>query len=231
MKLKKERKTLLERAAGETKWHYLIQSLGELIFGIVLIALPQQRVSILCIAMGILLMIYGSINIYLFIVNDWTDVFGGQMIYGVVLTSIGLAFLTRQAEMILLTSVVFGILILIDSVIDLRRALLLREASRTHWYILLILALVTAVFGTLFLVFPELFGELLMIIMGVVLIYEAISTLVLLFVFGHLKDSLATAVHTNTDASETDTYPSTADAPGYADDSSFQPIKTDTNVL
>lgn len=233
MKLKKERKTLLERAAGETKWHYLIQSLGELILGIVLIALPQQRVSILCIAMGALLMIYGGINIYLFVVNNWTDVFGGQMIYGVILTAIGLAFLTRQDEMIMLTSVVFGILILIDSIIDLRRALLFREAKRPRWYILMILAFVTAVFGTLFIVRPELFGELLMIVIGVLLIYEAVSTLVLLFVIGHLKDNLATAAPTGpvSGDSETGTYTPAGDAAGYTDDSAFLPPETDTNVL
>lgn len=195
MKLKKERKaqkTLAERAARETKWHYLIQSLGELILGIVIIALPEQRTKILCIAMGILLMIYGAINIYLFIVNNWNEFFGDEMLYGVILTALGLAFLTRQEDMIKLTSVVFGILILIDSIIDLRRALLFRQFNRKLWYTLLILALLTAVFGTLFIVYPNLFGNIIMIFIGILLIYEAVSTFVLLFVISRLKDDLAT---------------------------------------
>lgn len=195
MKLKKERKaqkTLAERAARETKWHYLIQSLGELILGIVIIALPEQRTKILCIAMGILLMIYGAINIYLFIVNNWNEFFGDEMLYGVILTALGLAFLTRQEDMIKLTSVVFGILILIDSIIDLRRALLFRQFNLKLWYTLLILALLTAVFGTLFIVYPNLFGNIIMIFIGILLIYEAVSTFVLLFVISRLKDDLAT---------------------------------------
>ena len=193
MKIKKERKTLLERAAGEIKWHYLIQSLAELILGIVLIALPAQRVSILCIAMGVLLMIYGAINIYTFVINNWNDVFGDQMLYGVILTALGLAFLTRQNDMMMLTSVVFGILIIIDSIIDLRRALLFRRAAYKRWYILLILTLITATFGTLFIVLPDLFGDLLMIVIGILLIYEAVSTFVLLFIISRLKDNIATA--------------------------------------
>lgn len=204
MKLKKERKTLLERAAGEIKWHYLIQSLAELILGIVLIALPAQRVSILCIAMGILLMVYGAINIYTFVINNWNDVFGDQMLYGVILTALGLAFLTRPNDMMMLTSVVFGILIIIDSIIDMRRALLFRRAGYKRWYILLILTLITATFGTLFIVLPNLFGDLLMIVIGVLLIYEAVSTFVLLFIISRLKDNLATsapAAETAADAS------------------------------
>ncbi len=193
MKIKKERKTLLECAAGEIKWHYLIQSLGELILGIVLIALPSQRISILCIAMGILLMVYGGINIYTFVINNWNDIFGDQMLYGIILTALGLAFLTRRNDMMMLTSVVFGILIIIDSIIDLRRALLFRKASYKYWYILLILTLVTAVFGTLFIVRPDIFGEALMLVIGALLIYEAVSTFVLLFIISRLKDHLATS--------------------------------------
>ena len=193
MKIKKERKTLLERAVSEIKWHYLIQSLAELVLGIVLIALPEQRVSILCIAMGILLMVYGGINIYTFVINNWNDVFGDQMLYGVILTALGLAFLTRQNDMMMLTSVVFGILVIIDSIIDLRRALLFCQAGYKRWYILLILTLITAAFGTLFIVYPNLFGDFLMIVIGVLLIYEAVSTFVLLFIISRLKDSIATS--------------------------------------
>lgn len=212
MKIKKERKTLLERVSGETKWHYLIQSLAELVLGIVLIALPQQRVSILCIAMGILLMVYGGINIYLFVINNWNNLFGDEMLYGVILTALGLAFLTRQNDMFMLTSVVFGILILIDSILDLRRALLFREAKCQRWYILLILSLITAAFGTLFIVRPELFGDLLMIVIGVLLIYEAVSTFILLFIMGGLKNDLATSGSATSSAASASDSTTNADA-------------------
>lgn len=181
---------MLQRVSEEIKWHYLIQSIGELALGIVLIALPEQRTGILCIAMGILLMVYGLLNVYLFVVNHWNELFGDEMLYGIMLTALGLAFLTRRELMIELTTVVFGILILIDSVIDLRRALLLRKLQIRQWTILLVIGLITAVFGVLFIVYPNLFKTLLLIFVGVILIFEAVSTWVLLFIFARLRSDL-----------------------------------------
>lgn len=190
MKLKREPKPMLQRVSEEIKWHYLIQSIGELALGIVLIALPEQRTGILCIAMGILLMVYGLLNVYLFVVNHWNELFGDEMLYGIMLTALGLAFLTRRELMIELTTVVFGILILIDSVIDLRRALLLRKLNIRQWTVLLVIGLITAVFGVLFIVYPNLFKTLLLIFVGVILIFEAVSTWVLLFIFARLRSDL-----------------------------------------
>ena len=68
-----------------------------------------------------------------------------------------------------------GIIIIVDSIMDMKHSLTLRSLGMRKWWIPFIIAIVMIIFSLTTIFFTNIFGALLMIALGIALIYEGVS--------------------------------------------------------
>ena len=68
-----------------------------------------------------------------------------------------------------------GIIIIVDSIMDMKHSLTLRSLGMRKWWIPFIIAIVMIMFSLTTIFFTNIFGALLMIALGIALIYEGVS--------------------------------------------------------
>ena len=98
-------------------------------------------------------------------------------------------------------------MIIIHGLVDLQAALNIKRGGYEKWWVSLILALVTIVLGTLILVDPFSALDALLILIGIVLVFDGISDLYIILriskVFHEVKDAVEDA-RQEADAVETE---------------------------
>lgn len=167
----------LERAIQEFRWSYIITALAFLVLGVVMVIKPSLAMNALCYLVGAVLTVYGVFNIFSFLfARERTVTF--ELIVGVLTTAIGIFTLISPSSIMNILQLVLGLVIIIDSLLGLKRAFALRELESKGWKTMLILSVAAAVLGILFMVKKDLFGTVLFTIIGIVLTCQGISDLI-----------------------------------------------------
>ena len=73
--------------------------------------------------------------------------------------------------------IVLGLLIMVSSICGIKRAFTLKSYGFERWYLMLISAIVTLVLAVTIVLYPTLYGDMLMMAIGIVMIIEAVSDL------------------------------------------------------
>ena len=127
-----------------------------ILLGLMLVLVPNRSIRFLCGLLGTALMVTGLIYI------------------------LGLWLLSRPASVIVLIQFSFAAVLLFHGVIDLQSALSLMREGWPRWWIDLALAALTLVLGGVVLFNPFGTMEALTILIGLSLVYDGISDLVLI---------------------------------------------------
>ena len=145
--------------------------------GLVLLVKPELSASVLCTLVGLVLVICGVVNILQFLVyRDGTLYTGGRLIFGLVLTAVGIWITTRPELISVVIPRVIGVIICVHGFNDIRSAVTLHRNS-ARWGAALVLAVVTLVLGVVLVLNPfDAFATVVRII-GVFLLYDGISDL------------------------------------------------------
>ena len=93
----------------------------------------------------------------------------------------GLLFLLRPVIVASVLPVILGLFIVVDGLVNLKRALELRRMLYLRWTVPLVLSAVSAVLGLVIVFQPFLAAEALVMLIGAVLIYEGLSDLWTIF--------------------------------------------------
>lgn len=171
---KRDINLIIEDSANETKAILIFQSIVELILGFFLIFFPGISSKILCIIIGSLMAGYGIFDIISFITNSRPYSFRQGLFSGVLTTALGLAFIVQAEQLVNLLSIVLGILIIIESIVNLRRALLIKEMGFGYWYITLILSFLTFAAGLIIIVYPNLFVGFIFTLIGIIIVAQCV---------------------------------------------------------
>lgn len=146
--------------------------------GAVLLFWPELSTSVLCMALGLILVAGGLVCIFFVFLfhRDGSLYAAAHLVVGVVLAAAGGWLIARPALMAVTTVVrVIGVFLLYDGVSDLRNALTLRKSGSPRWSAALLLGLVTLVLGAVLVCNPfEAFATVARVI-GVFLIYDGVS--------------------------------------------------------
>ncbi len=165
------------------KVSYLLAAILYVALGLVLLVWPTLTKDIICLIFGLLLVAYGLITIISFLVHDSRlGAFRFELVLGVVATAAGILFLVRPEFVTAIIPVVLGVYIIIDSLLNLKRALDLREMLYERWWVVVLLSAVSAVLGVLIVLRPGLTADALIMLIGAVFIYTGLSDLWGLFV-------------------------------------------------
>lgn len=165
---------IIEESEQETKVPLIFQVVVELVIGIFLIIYRDMTTSILFIVVGALMVCYGVFDLIAFVTNNRPYSFRRGLTTGVLITIIGVAFIVQAEALQNLLAIIIGALILIESIVNCRRALIIKNLGADKWYILLIASLAVVVFSIFICIYPNLFGEVISLIMGIAVIFEAI---------------------------------------------------------
>lgn len=167
----------LERAIREFRWSYIITALAFLVLGIVMVVKPTLAMNALCYLVGIVLTVYGGFNIISFLMAK-ERIVTFELIVGIFTAAIGIFTLISPSSITNILQLVLGLVIIIDSLLGLKRAFALRDLDSRGWCAMLILSIAAAVLGILFMVKKDLLGTLLFTAIGLVLTYQGISDLI-----------------------------------------------------
>ena len=136
------------------KLSFLLAAVLYIILGLILLIWPGVSATVFCYAFGGILLIYGVVTIVSFFLRD-----------------------SRQGSFVF--ELFLGIVV--DGLVNLKRALELRRMLYLRWTVPLVLSAVSAVLGLVIVFQPFLAAEALVMLIGAVLIYEGLSDLWTIF--------------------------------------------------
>lgn len=171
-----------ERIKRNTPGSFIIASIVYIVLGVFMVMHPGKVENTLCIGFGVLLTIYGVINVISFFLNrNSDDNLFFELVFGVIAAAFGIYTLFNPTTVIKILLIIVGVIIIIDGAINLKRSFHLREFGVKKWYFYLLLSAISIVMGIITIVFREPLGEALVIVLGVTLIYQGITSLIILF--------------------------------------------------
>ncbi len=173
MREEKNISVIIEESEQETKVPLIFQVVVELVIGIFLIIYRDMTTNILFIVIGALMVCYGVFDLIAFITNNRPYSFRRGLTTGVLITIIGVAFIVQAEALKNLLAIIIGALILIESIVNCRRAFIVRNLGATKWYLLLISSAAVIVLSIFVCIYPNMFGEAISLIMGIAIIFEA----------------------------------------------------------
>ena len=168
---KHKEKTWLEATLREFRWSFVVTALAFAALGLVLMLWPDASMHVLCYLVGGALTLYGGFNVLNFVFSR-ERAFTFELVVGVLTAAIGI-FSIRD-----ILSIVLGLVVIIDSLVGIKRAFTLRDLELSSWWVRLLLSVAAAILGALFMVQKELFGRALLIVIGAVLLYQGLSDLI-----------------------------------------------------
>ena len=170
---------------------FIVASLAYIILGIFMVMHPGKVEVAICYAFGIILTIYGAINIISFFLNkDSDENLFLELVFGVIAAAFGIftLFSPNLIQNILLISI--GVIVIIDAIMNVKRSFHLKTLEMEKWWIFLIVSCISVLIGLMTIILRDALGGALIILLGINLIYEGIAGLVILFLVSHFKKKI-----------------------------------------
>ena len=170
------------------KISFLLAAVLYILLGVVLLVWPGTTAAVICYAFGGILVFYGAATILGFFLSR-AGGFVLELFLGIVAGALGIFFLVRPQVIISILPVALGLFILVDGLLNLKRAADLRRLEYSRWYVSLVLSLISLILG-LVVLHPYLAAEALVMVIGGVFIYEGLSDIWTIFMVGRLTRQL-----------------------------------------
>lgn len=168
----------------------VVAALAYIVLGCIMAFHPTTVNTALCYAIGGALTVYGLFNLITFFVSK-NAYFGFELIIGITAAAFGVFFLISPHSIFGMISTIIGILIIVDSSIDIKRAVQLKILGFRKWWVSFLISLAVIAFAICAIVFHTFFADVIMVIFGIILVYEGASALVLMFLIGNFTRKYA----------------------------------------
>lgn len=170
----------------DMKQNYFINAVIMVVLGLVLVIWPQVLGVMLCYLLGGALILMGVIQLIGFLRGERLGFYNKfNMFMGIVLVLLGLWICTQPHIVLSIIPVVVGIIVVIHGLMDIQYTLDIKKAGNAKWWIALIAAIITLIIGLLLVCNPFTAYEITMVLLGVAMLYDGGSDLVLL-IFSYL---------------------------------------------
>lgn len=157
---------------------YIAVSVVMLVFGLVLILWPQMSMSVLCTALGIVMVIFGIVKLAGYFSKDlFRLAFQFDLALGILTLLLGLVLILHPEHMIAVIPSLLGIFILLDGVFKIQTAADARRFGLERWWGILVMALLSGGFGLLLLLNPLEGASALMILLGITILVDGVQNL------------------------------------------------------
>ena len=170
------------------KKNYFISAILTIALGAVLVIWPDWSGRILCYLLGAALILMGGIQLIVCIRAERIGFYSKfSMLMNIILILLGVWVCIRPDTVLSLVPVIIGIVMLIHGCMDLQFTMDIKHAGSGKSWIALIFALVTLTLGVFLVMHPFLAFEITMLIIGIGLLYDGISDLVLMIVAAYAQ--------------------------------------------
>lgn len=146
------------------------------LLGLVLLIWPGTTMRIVCSLLGGMLLLYGVLQIILWLINkERTMISQGMMVFGIVLAVIGIWILTQPEMIIMAVPVIVGVLIVIHGIHNVVQAFALKKDNYDRWWLAFLFGALTVALGGILVYNPFEVAETVVRFIGIFLIYDGIS--------------------------------------------------------
>lgn len=145
------------------------------VLGVVLLIWPAETIGIFCKVLAIGLAIMGVIDIVSYFLNKSIHPFAGVL--GLIVLLVGIWVFIRPESVVSLIPIVIGVILCAHGIQDMKLAAETKGNSYEKWWSLLIIAVISLVFGVLCIVNAFGMVKLALQFIGIALIYDGISDL------------------------------------------------------
>lgn len=163
------------------KLNAILTAVGELIIGIFLVLNPAASKSVISKIVGVLLLIYGILNIFTYLRNHEHFWDHARLVWGIGAVIIALLFLFSPNTIIRFIGSILGICIVLSACSQILRSLTLRAFKDSQWWTALLIGVIFFLLGFSLILFPRIYGNLLIQFIGAFLLIEAVSDLLTIF--------------------------------------------------
>ena len=173
----------------------IIVAFLSIVLGVVLVMYPDKAASIFVKVCGYALIALGVYYIVVYFARkSKVAMLQMEMLLGIVLLLIGIWMVTKPASVIALLQYVVGALIVIHGIIDLQASLNIKRAGFDKWGASLVLSLLTLALGALIIIDPFSATQVLMVVIGIVLVFDGLSDVYIIAVLSKLFKDVKEAV-------------------------------------
>ena len=158
---------------------YIMISILLCVLGIVLIAVPDFSVTLLCRLGGGIMVLFGLVKIVGYCSKDlYRLAFQFDLAFGILLMALGIILIIRTDAMVNLICIVMGICVLADALFKIQISIDSKDFGIQKWWLILTMATLTGVAGFLLVFRPSESIKIIMILFGIALITEGVLKLI-----------------------------------------------------
>ena len=162
---------------------YVMISVLLCVMGIVLIAVPDFSVTLLCKLGGGIMMLFGLVKIIGYCSKDlYRLAFQFDLAFGILFMALGIILIIRTDVMVNLICIVMGICVLADALLKIQISIDSKTFGIQKWWLILAMAILTGVAGFLLVFRPSESIQIIMILFGIALITEGVLNLITILI-------------------------------------------------
>lgn len=166
------------RYVKNIKANDMISSIAYVIIGLVLLIWPGTSTQVVCMVLGIVLLIYGLVQIALYLFKkEKTMLSQGMLILGVIFSVLGIWILIKPEMIIMAVPVIVGVIIIMHGLHNTLQALELKKMDYGNWWMALFFGILTIVSGVVLAYNPFKVVNTVVRVIGIFLLYDGISDL------------------------------------------------------
>lgn len=167
---------------------FLMASIAYIVLGVFMVAKPQAVADGLNDVFGVVMLIYGVINIIAFFLNKGTDEnLFLELAMGVIAIGLGIFALVAQDLMQKILFYVIGGVLIVDALVNIKRSINLRRMGLPRWGFFLIVAILGVILGVACIIFYSAVGKAIVLLFGIALIFEGIASLLTIFIDSRIR--------------------------------------------
>lgn len=180
----------LESLIRDIKWSFIASAIISILMGAVLILWPDMSGEVLGYIIGSLFIVYGIFSVISYVTHPILMDFGLYLFTGLLSVIFGILIVTNPGIVKSTASVALGLFVMIDGIINMRRSVLLSSFGYSRWWLSLTVSILCVVLGILVLLFPSLFGNILLMALGIALVLGGIADIVTICKVSRFRKSL-----------------------------------------
>lgn len=160
----------------------------DLALGLVLLLYPELTGTMLCYVIGGFALVYGLAKLIGYLrMRELAGFFAVDLFVGIFLSGVGLFALTQPRTVLSVLPFLLGIALLLGGISKFQRAVELKRLDYDRWWVAMLLAALTAVFGLGLMLYPFSAASVMLRFVGGCLLFSGLGDLWAVFCYAHQK--------------------------------------------
>lgn len=179
----------IKRRAKNTKREIAFVDIALLILGVLMMIFPEKSGDIICIAVGLILGIWGLVRLITYFASGKIESFGSfALVQGTALLGFGILFIINPGILKAFLSAALAITLIVSGVMKLQYAVDFLRLKAKFWYISLLGAVISITLGAMVFFNPFSAAKWLMLFIGISLTVNAVWDIVSVVILANLTE-------------------------------------------